>query len=50
MCLNHENRINIKSLQCHDIKRVEEFKYIGSYIGSTQHDVRIGSGWATVQT
>ena len=39
MCLNHENQINMKILACHDIKRVEECKYLDSYIGSTQHDV-----------
>ena len=33
--IKHENTTN------NDIKRVEEFKYIGSYIGSTQHDVTI---------
>ena len=40
----------MKSLSGHDIKRVEEFKYLGSYIGSTQHDVSvsIGSEWATL--
>ena len=45
MCLNHETQIKMKILSVHDIKLVEEFKYLGSYIGSTQHDVcvRIGS-------
>ena len=39
----------MKSLSGHYIKHVEEFKYLGSYIGSTQHDVsvRIWSAWAT---
>ena len=38
----------MKSLSGHDIKYLEEFKYIYSYIGSTQHNVgvRIGSLWA----
>ena len=43
MCLNHENQINMKSLSSHDIKRVY-FKYICSYIDSTQHDVSIKNG------
>ena len=52
MCLNHETHINIKSLPGHDIKYVEEFKYLSSYIGSTQHDVsiRIGSSWAALNS
>ena len=52
MCLNHEKHINIKSLPGHDIKYVEEFKYLSIYIGSTQHDVsiRIGSSWAALNS
>ena len=52
MCLNHEKHINIKSLPGHDIKYVEEFKYVSSYIGSTQYDVRIriGSSWEAVNS
>ena len=52
MCLNHITHINIKSLAGHDIKYVEEFKYLSSYIGSTQHGVsiRIGSSWAALNS
>ena len=37
----------MNSLSGHYVKRVEEFKYLGSYIGSTQNDVsvRIRSAW-----
>ena len=42
----------MKRLQGHDNKCVEDFKYLGSYIGSTQHDVivRIWSAWATLNS
>ena len=42
----------MKILLGHDIKRVEEFKYLDNYIGSTQHDirVRIGSAWETLNS
>ena len=33
--------ITLKSREVHNIKRVEEFKYLGSYIGSTERDVNI---------
>ena len=48
MYLNHEDQINMKILSGHNIKRVEEFKYLCSYIDSTQHSVSliIGSAWA----
>ena len=40
----------MKILPGHDIKRVEEFKYLG--IGSIQHDVsvRIWSSWAALNS
>ena len=41
MCVIHENQINMNSLSDHDIKRVEEFKYLGSYIGSIQQKINI---------
>ena len=36
----------------YDIKHVDEFKYLGSYIGRTQHDVSviIGSAWARLNS
>ena len=33
--------ITLKSREGHNIKRVEDFKYLGSYIGSTKRDVNI---------
>ena len=40
----------MKSLSGHDIKRVDEFKYLGSYIGSTQHDLNIIVGSVSADT
>ena len=42
----------MKSLSAHDIKRVCEFKYQGSYVGSTQHNVSviIESAWVTLNS
>ena len=42
--------ITLKSREGHNIKRVEDFKYLGSYIGSTERDVniRIAKAWAAL--
>ena len=36
----------MKSLNGENIKQVEDFKYLGSYIVSTEHDVNIRPGKA----
>ena len=37
----------MKSLNVEKIKQVEDFKYLGSFITSTEHDVniRLGKAW-----
>ena len=40
--------ITLKSREGHTIKMVEDFKYLGSYIGSTECvvNIRIAKAWA----
>ena len=40
----------IKSLNGENIKKVDDFKYLGSYIGYTEHDIniRIAKAWAAL--
>ena len=42
MSINQDkNTLKIKNLKDENIKLVEDFKYLGSYIGSTEHGVNI---------
>ena len=52
MCLNHENQMKINIISGRNIKCVEDFKYRGSYIGSTRYgvNVRIGNAWADLNS
>ena len=38
---NVKTKSIIKSLNGENIKKVDDFKYLGSYIGSTEHDINI---------
>ena len=44
---NQDASEGMKSLNSEKIKQVEEFKYLGGYIASTEHDVniRLGKAW-----
>ena len=48
--LNQTNNSCIKSLKGKIIKQVNDFKYLKSYVASTDHDVnvRIGQAWAAL--
>ena len=48
--LNQKNNSCIKSLKSEIIKQVNDFKYLGSYVASTDHyvNVRIGQVWAAL--
>ena len=41
MSINQKNTIQIKSLNGDNIKLVKDFKYLVSYIGSTEHGMKI---------
>ena len=47
ICFNQDASEEMKSLNGEKIKQVEDFKYLGSYIASTKHDVniRLGKAW-----
>ena len=47
LCFNQDASEGMKSLTDEKIKQVEDFKYLGSYIASTEHDVniRLGKAW-----
>ena len=47
ICFNQDASERMKSLDGEKIKQVEDFKYLGSYIASTEHDVniRLGKAW-----
>ena len=47
ICFNQDASEGMKSLNGEKIKQVEDFKYLGSYIASTEHDVniRLGKVW-----
>ena len=44
--LNQKNNSFIKSLKGKIIKQVNDFKYLGSYVTSTDHDVNVRIGQA----
>ena len=46
------NDINIMSRNGHCIKQVNNFKYLGSYIGSTERDIkiRIAQAWSALNS
>ena len=50
ICLNQDSATDIKSLNGSNIKKVEDFKYLGSYIASTERDieVRLGQAWGAL--
>ena len=53
MSINQDkNTRTIKSLKKENIKVFEDFKYLGSYIGSSEHDVniRIAKAWAALNS
>ena len=47
ICFNQDASERMKSLDGEKLKQVEDFKYLGSYIASTEHDVniRLGKAW-----
>ena len=47
ICFNQDVSEGTKSLNGEKSKQVEDFKYLGSYIASTKHDVniRLGKAW-----
>ena len=47
---NEKTTSIIKSLNGENIKKVDDFKYLGSYIGSTEHDINIrtAKAWAAL--
>ena len=52
MCLNQDASAGIKSLNGGKVKKVDDFKYLGSYIGTTEQDVniRIAKAWAALNS
>ena len=46
ICFNQDESEGMKSLNGEKIKQVEDFKYLGSYIASAEHDVNIRLGKA----
>ena len=50
ICENEEASVGMKSLADKNIKQVLDFKYLGSYIASTEHDVniRLGKAWSAL--
>ena len=50
MCLNQDISASTKSLNGDEVKHVNDFKYLGSYISSTENDVniRLGKLWAAL--
>ena len=46
ICENQDASVGMKNLADKHIKQVLDFKYLGSYIASTEHDVSIGLGKA----
>ena len=50
ICLNQEASEGMKSLSGEKIKQVADFKYLGSYVASTERDVgiRIGKAWGAL--
>ena len=52
MCLNQDASAGIKSLNGGKVKKVDDFKYLGSYIGTTEQDVniRIAKAWEALNS
>ena len=52
MCLNQDASAGIKSLNGGKVKKVDDFKYLDSYIGTTEQDIntRMAKAWATLNT
>jgi hypothetical protein len=50
ICLNQDSSVGMKSTNGKNIKQVDDFKYLGSYISSTEHDVnvRLGKAWGAL--
>ena len=50
ICLNQVASENMKSLNGEKVKQVDDFKYLGSYIASTEPDVdiRLGNAWGAL--
>ena len=50
ICENQDASVGMKSLADKHIKQVLDFKYLGSYIASTEHDVniRLGKAWSAL--
>ena len=50
ICENQDASVGMKSLADKHIKQVLDFKYLGSYIASTEHNVniRLGKTWSTL--
>ena len=50
ICLNEDQSAGLKSIKDEDIKRVSDFKYLGSYIASTEKDVkvRLAKAWTAL--
>ena len=50
MCLNQDASDGMKSLTGEIVKEVNDFKYLGSYIASTAHDIdiRLGKAWGAL--
>ena len=50
ICLNQDASEDMISLNGHVIKQVEDFKYLGSLIASTEHDIniRLGKAWGAL--
>ena len=50
MCINQDTSIGMKSYNGDDVKQVSDFKYLGSYIASTENDVniRLGKAWTAL--
>ena len=46
-CLNQDTSDGMKSLNGKKISQVDDFKYLGSYIASTEHDIdiRLKKAW-----
>ena len=47
---NEKPKTIIKSLNAENFKKVDDIKYLGSYIGSIDHDIniRIAKAWAAL--
>ena len=50
ICLNQDTSDGMKSLNGKKISQVDDFKYLGSYIASTEHDIdiRLKKAWGAL--